>query len=62
MPSVKSNLHVTVEYNGRVFTVNGFEFLPGRFFLKRGRSRSKIPDATNTEIFKLCRQWVANQK
>jgi hypothetical protein len=56
---MKSDLHIRIEYRGRSFTLNGREIYPGKFLLKRGRSKSKTPLATTTEIFSLCRSWVA---
>jgi len=56
-----SDLHIRITYKGRSFTLNGNELYKGKFSLKRGRSKARIPIATTTEIFDLGRKWVANQ-
>ena len=64
MPSIKSDLRIRIECEGKSFSLNCVRLPDKHYLVKRGRSRSeKMPVATLTEIFETSRQWaVSNSK
>lgn len=58
MPSIKSDIYITVKSGKRQFSIGGVKMLDGRYKIKRGRSWSeRRPFATLTEIFTEARKW-----
>lgn len=63
MPSLKSDINVTVRVGSKTLSIGGVLLPNGRYAIKRGRSwAKKIPMATLSEIFEQARKWaVSNQ-
>jgi hypothetical protein len=62
MPSLKSDINVTVRVGGNSFSIGGVKLPNGKYAIKRGRSWArKIPVATLSEIFAESRKWAARQ-
>jgi hypothetical protein len=61
MPQVKADLRITIEANGKSFTLNCLKLPDRSFIIKRGRKVSdKMPRATISEIFDTSRKWAVN--
>lgn len=59
MPARKSDLKITIEANGKRFSLNCEKLLWNTYRVKVGRSRSvKMPMATPTQIFNEARKWA----
>lgn len=59
MPSIKSDICITIKAGKRSFTIGGVKMLDGRYKIKRGRSWSdKLPMATISKIFTEARKWA----
>jgi hypothetical protein len=60
MPSLKSDINVTVRVGGKTLSIGGVLLPNGRYAIKRGRSwAKKIPTSTLTGIFSEARKWAA---
>lgn len=63
MPSLKSDIYITVKVGGKSFSIGGVKLPNGRYAIKRGRSWSnKIRSATLSEIFTEARKWAVMNK
>jgi len=63
MPPKKSELKITVETNGKRFSLNCRRCLHKKYIVKVGRSKSKkIPLSTKTEIMSLISKWLTEQE
>jgi hypothetical protein len=63
MPAKKSELKITVEANGKRFSLNCRRVLYKKYTVKVGRSKStKIPLSTKTEIMSLISEWITVQE
>ena len=61
MPQLKADLRISIEANGKSFTLNCIRLPDHRFLVKRGRKVSaKMPRATLSEIFDTSRKWAVN--
>ena len=62
MPSLKSDIHITIRVREKQFSIGGVRLVGKRYAIKRGRSWSaKRPMASLSEIFAEARRWaVAN--
>ena len=59
MPPNKSPLKITIECNGKKFSLNCSPVMFDRWRVKNGRSWSKkVGLVTLTEIFNLARKWT----
>lgn len=57
MPSVKSNISVTIKVGENSVTIGGVLLPDGRYAIKRGRSwAEKMPRCSITKIFELSRK------
>ena len=62
MPSIKSELRIHIECNGKRFALNCYRLPDKKFIIKNGRSRSeKMPHGSLTQIFNASRKWAAGQ-
>jgi len=62
MPAKKSDLKITVEMNGKRFSLNCRRIMYKKYAVKVGRSKSKkIPLSTKTEIMRLISEWLTEQ-
>lgn len=63
MPSLKSDVFVTVRIGEKSFSIGGVRLVGNRYAIKRGRSWSKkVGTATISEIFAEARKWVVAQE
>jgi hypothetical protein len=61
MPSLKSDIYITVTVSEKSFSIGGVRLPDGKYKIKRGRSWSmKTPTATLSEIFTYARKWAVN--
>lgn len=59
MPSLKSDIYITVKSGGKSFSIGAVKLPNGRYAIKRGRSWStKIKSATLTDVFTQARKWA----
>lgn len=62
MPQLKADLKITIEANGKSFTLNCLKLPDHSFIVKRGRKVSeRMPRATISEIFDTSRKWAVTQ-
>ena len=63
MPSLKSDIFISVKSGGKSFSIGGVLLPDGRYAIKRGRSWSKkIKTSTLSEIFTEARKWAVRNK
>jgi hypothetical protein len=62
MPSLKSDIYITITADGKTFRIGGVRLPNNRYAIKRGRSwAQKKPTATLSEIFSAARKWAVEQ-
>ena len=63
MPAQKSHLKISVEANGRRFSLNCRRCMHKKYTVKVGRTKSTtLPLSTKTEIMKLISEWITKQE
>lgn len=62
MPAKKSDVKITVEANGKRFSLNCRHIMFKKYEVKVGRTKSKKPLSTITEITSLIRQWIVKKE
>ena len=63
MPSLKSDITITVRVGEKSLSIGGVLLPDGRFAIKRGRSwAKKIRTATLSDIFTEARKWAVRNK
>ncbi len=62
MPSLKSDIYITITTGGKSFRIGGVRLPNKRYAIKRGRSwAKKMPMGTLSEIFTEARKWAVEQ-